>query len=138
MGNKNGADYEKPEYLSFFIGLILFFLSVILPAACLKKSTSPDVAIKIIFIICSLYMILLSFIIYKKERVYWITTYSYEDACEMDQKERKRICFRMFKTFGIVFGILIIYLLVGFLLKISFIADIIIFVVAVIIACIFA
>ena len=59
----------------------------------------------------------------QKKRVYWITSYSYKQACQMSSAERKQIGLKMLRVFGFSFGLLFIYLLISVFFRINIMVD---------------
>mgnify|MGYP001007002684 FL=1 len=74
-------NYEKKTYITFVLILIVMIGTIPLLGKLLAEANANNLLIaKVVLTSMLLYLDLIAFIIYKKERVYWLTTYSYEDA----------------------------------------------------------
>lgn len=136
MGNNNSSDYERKTYRLFILIFIILISFIIFGSTILSDYLSDYIVLKLIFIFCSLVLILLSYIIYIKERIYWISSYSYKKACSMSSDERKHIAMRFFMVFRTTFVLIILYMLIGMILKSSVIIDMIVFIIGTISAAI--
>jgi hypothetical protein len=133
----NSDYYEKKTYKSFIIIFIIMIFSSLLPIFTNNYfKLSSSVSIKLMFLIMNFCLIIISYIIYKKERVYWITSYDYETACNMTSEERKSIGKKLFRSFRICFGISTIYIFISLIIGTSVLVDSIVFIVSVVAACI--
>ena len=63
-------------------------------------------------------MALLTWIIYKNEKIYWYTGLSYEDARKAGSEQRKEYAMKHFKRFGIFAGIYLVYSIIALLFDI--------------------
>lgn len=133
---ENNNAYEKKTFKTFIILMITCLLSPFVFNSSLSSFLREEVIFKLIFIYITGVIILISYIVYKKERVYWISSYTYSDALKMTSQERKRIGFKLFKVVGTYFGILVVYFFVGIFLHFSLIVDTIVFSLLAIITCI--
>lgn len=115
----------KKSYKGFviwFIGFVLISFSM----AFLPISDS-ELLSRIVFNVVSLSLVVLSYIIYKTEYIYWYNGTSYEEAVKAGTERRKafgRKHFNRFKTFAIVF---FIYSVLAQSLNVSFWIDLLLF-----------
>lgn len=130
-------DYPKKSYR--LILLILACLIAVIPLSIWLNShglLSDNGAVRFIFGAYAGFLMFTAWYIYKKDRIYWITTYSYQDACNMSREERNKIGLKMWKGFGLCYGIYLLYLLFGSILGTSMGLDVGLFIGAVILSCI--
>lgn len=137
MSENNKINYEAKTYITFIILFCFMMLFILFSVAVLSKHYSEHIVVKLIYLDICIVMFIISYIIKKKERIYWITSYTYNDAKNMEPEKRKIISNRFFSVFGKTMGILIIYLIIGLAINTSFILDTVIFVIGVLYAVIF-
>lgn len=111
----------KKSYKGFVFWMIGFvvamFSGVILPIE------DDALLMRVTLNICVMAIVLLSFIIYKTEYVYWYTGTEYEEAVEAGSERRKLYGLRHFKRFA-VFGIIfLVYTVVAQLLSVHMAVD---------------
>lgn len=93
-------EYESKTYFSFVFILVFMMVSSIAIPIFLVGMVSPNLFVKIAYLDVSLLLWYMSWIIYRKERIYWINNFTYKQAAEMDPEERMRISKLFFDTFG--------------------------------------
>ena len=131
-------NYEKKTYKGFVLILLVMIGTMFLLGKLLTAANFKDLLIaKVILISMLLYLDLIAFIIYKKERVYWITTYSYEDARKMEPRQRKKIGEKLLTVFSAVTAVFIVYSIIGYLLGADILLDGAVFAILIVIACVF-
>lgn len=93
----------KKSYKGFLLWLFVF---VIMMFGCVLLPIEDSALLtRIVMNVCVLSMVLLAFIIYKTEYVYWYNGTSYEQAVEAGPERRKAFAWKHLKRFG-VFAIL--------------------------------
>lgn len=131
-------NYEKKTYKGFVLILLVMIGTMFLLGKLLTAANFKDLLIaKVILISMLLYLDLIAFIIYKKERVYWITTYSYEDARKMEPRQRKKIGGKLLTVFSAVTAVFIVYSIIGYLLGTDILLDGAVFTILIVFACVF-
>ena len=115
-------EYEKKTYKSFVVGMILFGISFMLPI-CLMGKISADIIIRMMYLISFSYMAMLGKVIYKHQRIYWLSSYTYEMAKKMDPKRRELIAENFMILTLKVFLIFVVYCMLATLFIASFILD---------------
>jgi small-conductance mechanosensitive channel len=131
-------NYEKKTYKGFVLILLVMIGTMFLLGKLLTAANFKDLLIaKVILISMLLYLDLIAFIIYKKERVYWITTYSYEDARKMEPRQRKKIGEKLLTVFSAVTAVFIVYSIIGYLLGADILLDGAVFAILIVFACVF-
>lgn len=121
------VNYEKKTYKTFIIILIAMIITIPIAGISLKNQSISKV-IKMIFSMAFIYITLIAFIIYKKERVYWISTYTYDAACKMRPEDRRKIGFNFFKMFGTATIVFILYSIIGTFIGTTALIDTLIFI----------
>lgn len=130
-------DCPKKSYRLVFLILVCMFAAIPLSVrlnSCGMLSDSGT--LRFIFGVYAALLMFLAWYIYKKDRIYWITSYSYQDACNMSREERNKIGFKMWKGFGLCYGGYLLYLLFGSILGTPMGLDAGVFIGTVIISCI--
>lgn len=79
---------------------------------------------RIVMNVCVLNIVLLAFIIYKTEYVYWYNGTEYKQAVEAGAERRKEFAWKHLKRFGIFALLYLVYSVVAQLLHIPFGVDI--------------
>lgn len=113
-------DYKK-SYKGFIVLMAAFVILLFL----LSFITDVD-ADFITIIICNLtniWMVLLTWIIYRTEKIYWYTGIAYEEAARTSSENRKRYAIRHFRRFAIYAVVFILYSAFAFLCNISLIVS---------------
>ena len=136
MNKYNNNEYETKTYGALIVLFCFMVFSIIFGAEFLGQYFSKDAVNKLVCIDICIVFIIIAYIIKTKERIYWITSFSYEEAKNMEPEKRRIIS----KTFWDVFGrnmmVLILYMIAGLVIGTPFILDIIVFVVGVLFAAI--
>ncbi|MBF4691932.1 hypothetical protein [Fusibacter ferrireducens] len=118
------SDYEKETYKSLILLLLYMIILIVLGGGFLSHRFTQEIALKIAFIHSDFVIVFLAYIIKIKERIYWITTYSYNDAKFMEPVQRKHIGDAFFKKVVRILGVVIIYMILGLVLKTALILDV--------------
>lgn len=129
-------NYEKKTYKAFILILIAMIGTMLLLGKLLTRTSGDLIISKVIFTFMLLYMDLIAFIIYKKERVYWITTYSYEDACKMEPQQRKKIGKGLLAVFSAITAVFIVYSIIGYFFGTDVLLDGAVFAILLVVACV--
>ena len=88
-----------------------------------------NLQIKLIFLATSLALISFSFLLKLTDRIYWLTSYDYEDYKKMSVTERMDISSKYSKLIAYINGVLCIYLLVSIYFNINVFVDVILFII---------
>ena len=83
-----------------FVAMLLVFV-VLLFAIGLLPTEDVKVITLLIFNIAAIWMALLTWVIYKTEKIYWYTGLTYEDAVKVSSESRKEYALRHFKRFAV-------------------------------------
>lgn len=132
-------EYKAKSYKLFIIWMIGFMGFMVAEAIICKiyfpEAESGNIA-KIILLGCLLAILVLFFIIYKTENIYWINGISYEDAKISTSEKRKKFAMRILKIFFKATIIFSGYCLLSSIINTSIVIDTIIFIVIIIVAAI--
>ncbi|MCF0107190.1 MAG: hypothetical protein HUJ53_10535 [Holdemanella sp.] len=112
------------RYGSLFVIIILFTVGMIGIAF---LPVDPSLMTRLVMNLTNLFLLILTAIIYKTEKVYWFTGINYEYAMSVGSQRRKWYAWQHVKTFGIFS---IIYLILSTFLHIfhvPFYVDIVVF-----------
>lgn len=113
------SNYEKKTY-KLFLFLLMGFILV--GNICVKYSKNMGFSefriVKLSLLFCLIFLFATGYIVYKKKRLYWLTTYSYDDVLNMKPEEREYKAIRVWKVFRLFLIIGIVYFLVGFIFNI--------------------
>ena len=123
----------KKSYKSLFLIVLIFIVGgvgiVLLPV-------NESMMVRIIFNYMDLFCVILLNVVYKTERVYWITGITYEEALEAGSERRKRYAKCHLRDFGFFsIGYLILSVLLH-LFHITFYVDIGIYLVGICAICV--
>lgn len=130
-------NYEKKTYITFVLILLVMIGTIPLLGKLLAEANAKNLLIaKVVLTSMLLYLDLIAFIIYKKERVYWITTYSYEDARKMEPRQRKEIGKKLLTVFSAITAVFIVYSVIGYFFGTSPHLDGAVFAMLIVIACV--
>ncbi|MBI9011310.1 MAG: hypothetical protein JEZ08_03705 [Clostridiales bacterium] len=121
--------YESKTYISFVLILVFMMVSSMGLPIFLNGRVSSSIFIKIVYLDISLVMWYMSWVIYRKERIYWINNFTYKQAAEMDPEERKRISKLFFDTFGRGCLLIAVCMSIAFIIKTPFWIDLIILII---------
>lgn len=115
--------YEKRSYGSLAILIGYMLLSVFVLVTNFAETLSDDVLSKIMYANIALVLLIMSYIIYAKDRIYWINSFSYKKAANMDPELRHEIAKLFFSVFGRACAIVLLYMPAGILLGTPMIMD---------------
>lgn len=121
--------YEEKTYKSFILILVLTFIVAIGAIFIIRNLEIEEyIAIKIMFLIITNSLLIISNIIYKKERLYWINKYTYENVKSMSKEERKQISKKFYNKFKFFCLILVIYCIIGLFIKTHIFLDVLVYI----------
>lgn len=121
--------YEEKTYKSFILILVLTFIVAIGAIFIIRNLEIEEyIAIKIMFLIITNSLLIISNIIYKKERLYWINKYTYENVKSMSKGERKQIAKKFYNKFKFFCLILVIYCIIGLFIKTHIFLDVLVYI----------
>lgn len=121
--------YEEKTYKSFILILVLTFIVAIGAIFIIRNLEIEEyIAIKIMFLIITNSLLIISNIIYKKERLYWINKYTYENVKSMSKEERKQIAKKFYNKFKFFCLILVIYCIIGLFIKTHIFLDVLVYI----------
>ncbi len=118
--------YRK-SYRGFVILLILFILAV--TAVSVLAGENEKIEMALVFNICSLWILLLTAVVYLNEKVYWYSGISFEMAAAAGSARRKAYARKHLIRFGIFTGVFLLYSIVSFLTGIPSGIDIAVFII---------
>lgn len=117
-------EYPKKSY-GFLVIWLLSFVLTLSGGSILLEEISDTTKVKFLLIWIVYWLMLLFYIIYKTERVYWITGVAYEEAKQASSEQRKRYALAYFHRVLIAFIITVLYCLVGSWLQFTTVGDIV-------------
>lgn len=121
-----------------YTGLILwfvFFIAGYFPIVILCRNT--DISMKLSLVYCTFAITLLSYIIYKFDKVYWYNGVNFEDAEKASFDDRQLYALKHFKVF-LKFSLgYSIFAVISYILKFGFITDIAVFSIGIVTAAIY-
>ena len=121
--------YEEKTYKSFILILVLTFIVAIGAIFIIRNLEIKEyIAIKIMLLIITNSLLIISNIIYKKERLYWINKYTYENVKSMSKEERKQISKKFYNKFKFFCLILVIYCIIGLFIKTHIFLDVLVYI----------
>ena len=121
--------YEEKTYKSFILILVLTFIVAIGAIFIIRNLEIEEyIAIKIMFLIITNSLLIISNIIYKKERLYWINKYTYENVKSMSKEKRKQIAKKFYNKFKFFCLILVIYCIIGLFIKTHIFLDVLVYI----------
>lgn len=112
----------KKSYKGFWLWMLIFLVTMF--GSALLPIEDTAVITRITTNICVLNVVLLAFIIYKTECVYWYNGTEYKDAVEAGTERRKAFAWSHLKRFGIFAVVFLVYSLVSYFLKIPYGIDV--------------
>ncbi len=89
----------KKSYKGFIAWMVLFIIASI--GVCFLPIEDTEMMTRIVLNICTFAIVLLAFIIYKTEYVYWYNGTTYETAVQAGSERRKLFAMRHLQRFGI-------------------------------------
>lgn len=115
-------DYKK-SYRGFVILMVAFVVALF--ALPFIPNADAKVISIIIFNIMNLWMALVTFVIYKTEKIYWFTGISYEEALNTPSEDRILYAKRHLQRFGMYAGVFVIYSVISVICNIPIVVDIV-------------
>ena len=88
----------KKSYKGFLLWMLVFFVTMF--GCAFLPIENSAILTRIVMNVCVLNIVLLSFIIYKTESVYWYNGTEYEQAVEAGSECRKAFAWKHLKRFG--------------------------------------
>ena len=125
---------KKQSYLP--IALIIFYVISIL--AIMTLLDERNLQIKLVFLATSLALIIFSILLKVTQRVYWLTSYDYEDYTKMTETERLEISSINSKLIADTNILLCIYIFIIFIsiyFNLNIFIDVLIFLVCILFMC---
>ena len=89
--------YRK-TYAGFIVWLIVFVIAML--SICFLPVEDEAVLTRLLQTLCTLSIALLTWIIWRNERVYWYNGITFEEAEKAGSERRKEYAFRHFRLFG--------------------------------------
>lgn len=115
-------EYGEKSYKGF-AGLMSLFVLLMFLLPFIPNAGAELISI-IIFNGMNLWMALLTWVIYKTEKIYWYTDMSYEEAAKAGTDNRKKYAIRHFKRFALFAAAFALYSVISYLLRVPLMADI--------------
>ena len=112
----------KKSYKGFLIWMLIFVVTMF--GCAFLPIESGAVLTRIVMNVCVLNIVLLAFIIYKTEYVYWYNGTEYEQAIEAGSERRKEFAWKHLKRFGMFAAIFLVFSVVAQLLQIPYGVDV--------------
>lgn len=126
--------YLKKTYQSFvFLTIGICFISAFISTK--ENWAASGLMTKVLFLLWLLYLNLTALIIYRKEYIYWITSYDYKTAAAMPQEQRKKIGKKFLIVFSAASVVFFLYACIGFMIGTSILLDVSVFTIVLIGAC---
>lgn len=130
--DKDNNNYEKMNFKDFVIifvvwlGLFLLSLKYI--------SISQDISnVKLVFLLACGMIYAISFVVYKKDRLYWLSGYTYREVSTMPSKKRIALSTKFYEVTFKVVSIISIYMILGFVTRTGWLLDTLVFTIGLII-----
>lgn len=122
---------KKQSYLP--IALVIFYVISIL--AIMTLLDERNLQIKLVFLATSLALIIFSILLKVTQRVYWLTSYDYEDYTKMTETERLEISSINSKLIADTNILLCIYIFISIYFNLNIFIDVLIFLVCILFMC---
>ncbi len=122
---------KKQSYLP--IALVIFYVISIL--AIMTLLDERNLQIKLVFLATSLALIIFSILLKVTQRVYWLTSYDYEDYTKMTETERLDISSINSKLIADTNILLCIYIFISIYFNLNIFIDVLIFLVCILFMC---
>lgn len=108
------------EYKKSYGGLVLLFVIYIaaLTVAVFLPFNTKGMTLITMNISC-IWFVLLTYVIYKTERIYWYTGVMYEEARDVPSEKRKEFAKKHFERFSAYAVLYLVYSVVSFFMKLS-------------------
>lgn len=121
-------EYQKKSYKLLILWFA--FLFILLTSVNLIQVIYPDIStsifIKILMMLLNVALLVLFYLIYKTESIYWINGMSYDKAKSMNSEQRKKYAWDHLIIFFQAFIVSFIYCIISYVLKFPMAIDIII------------
>ncbi len=119
MKRSDSVDEYPKSYKGLVIWLVLFLASVFfIPAIPVKTDT--EMSVLIINNLMAVFIAILTYMIYRNEKIYWYNGIEYEDAKKASSEQRKDYAWRHFKRFAIFAAANFIYSLIAYITPIPY------------------
>lgn len=117
------------EYKKTYKGLILWLIAFMfgLPGLAALPFRDSEILAKVILNVCALFIVLLAYMIYRTEAVYWYNGTSYEDALLAGSERRKAFARRHLGCFGRFAVCFLLYSLVSEVCHLHMMIDTLVF-----------
>lgn len=112
----------KKSYKGFLLWMLVFVVTMF--GCALLPIENGAILTRIVMNVCVLNIVLLAFIIYKTEYVYWYNGTEYKQAVEAGSERRKEFAKKHLKRFGIFALLYLVYSVVAQLVQMSYGVDI--------------
>ena len=112
----------KKSYKGFLLWMLVFVVTMFVCA--FLPIESGAILTRIVMNVCVLNLVLLAFIIYKTEYVYWYNGTEYKQAVEAGSERRKEFAKKHLKRFGMFALLYLVYSVVAQLVQIPYGVDI--------------
>ena len=112
----------KKSYKGFVIWLLIFVATMF--GCAFLPIENGAVLTRIVMNVCVLNIVLLAFIIYKTEYVYWYNGTEYKQAVEAGSERRKAFAKKHLKRFGMFALLYLVYSVVAQLIQVPYGVDI--------------
>lgn len=122
---------KKQSYLP--IALVIFYVISIL--AIMTLLDERNLQIKLVFLATSLALIIFSILLKVTQRVYWLTSYDYEDYTKMTETERLDISSINSKLIADTNILLCIYIFISIYFNLNIFIDVLIFLLCILFMC---
>ncbi len=122
--------YRAKSYkllIMWIIGVLVLMISASIIAEKYFSEFSTSVIAKIFLLLTLIVLLILFYIIYKTENIYWINGTSYEAAKSATSERRKKFAIIHLRIFFKATAIYSVYCIIGILVNTSVIIDTIIF-----------
>ncbi|MGN0408600.1 MAG: hypothetical protein ACI4EJ_10085 [Bacteroides sp.] len=106
-----------------FVGLMILFVALMFLLPFIPNADAKVITI-ILLNFMNLWMALLTWVIYKTQKIYWYTGLTYEEAKKADPDSRKRYAMRHFKRFAGLAAVFALYSVISYFFKVPLAADI--------------
>ena len=112
----------KKSYKGFLLWMLIFVVTML--GCALLPIEESAVLTRIVMNVCVLNIVLLAFIIYKTEYVYWYNGTEYKQAVEAGSERRKAFAKKHLKRFGVFAVLYLAYSVVAQLSQVPYGVDI--------------
>ena len=112
----------KKSYKGFWLWMVIFLATMF--GSALLPIEENAVIIRIVMNLCNFNIVLLAFIIYKTESIYWYNGTEYKEAVEAGTERRKMFAWRHLSRFARFTIVYLAYSFISYLLKIPYGIDV--------------